>query len=780
MMLRGDSFEKALYRAANAAVLSGIGLFLPFLGIDAVTWKNLFVAAVVLAYFTLISVLPARGKGLCLLLTVVCLGVPAVMAGTEESYAFFQSYLQWVMGAYNGPERWQSGFLYAQTAVVAGGAFFLQLLLEKTKYLKHILAFICADGLLFCLFSEISLPHMSVVLMLFYIVLVCAEWQQEHWEKRLNGSRKAQMLWLAPFFGIYLLLMAVMPAPDRPYDWKWARQLYSQVRESFLELSQNILRGGSEDFDASLSGFSDDGDLGGRIDEDGRQVMELHAQNRLMTNMYLIGKVFDSFDGRQWTQENLNEENDRVLDTLETLYVCRMLGGNNLFDYLRRTTVKIRYEYFNTGYVFAPLKTRRIEGIGSDLGYSSKSGDLVMGEHKGYGTEYEVEYYQLNMGEDLFNQLLTAPKESSEALWKVMEEEYERETGQEMTMEMLEEHRRAVYENYLEAPTLSQEARDYLSEITKGAENDLEKLQAIERMLQSYTYTTNPGVLPDKVTGVGEFLDYFLLESRQGYCTYFATAFVLLARAEGIPARYVQGFCVPMAGKTEAVVLSSMAHSWPEVYMDGVGWIPFEPTPGYGSLRYTPWKVSNRGTVSFYEEDEDEEEEEEQENVIHFTDLDKELDTEEEYSGQELGWQSGAARFFGVLAICVAVIFAGLGLALAFDNLVGAYRYGKMNAEERLKAEVRRNLRMLSWLGIKRDGQETMQELRGRVMDALGPASLHFIEDYEDVIYGGKRAEDAMLQGVKKDREGLWELIKAKKKWRYYLYRAKMFLVRYR
>ena len=780
MILRRNSFEKALYRAANAAVLAGIGLFLPFLRIDAVTWNNLFVAAVVLAFFTLISILPARGKGMCLLLIAVCLDVPIVMAGTEVSYAFFQSYLQWCTGAYSGPKSWQWGFLYIQTAVVAAGAFFLQLLLEKVRYLKYILAFVCADSLLFCLLSELSLPHMCVILMLFYIVLVCAEWQQEHWEKRLNGSRKAQMLWLAPFFGVYLLLMAVMPAPNHPYDWKWAKQLYSQVRESFLELSQNILRGGSEDYDTSLSGFSDDGYLGGRIDEDARQMMEIQSQNKLLTNMYLIGKVFDRFDGRQWTQENLNEENDRILDTLETLYMCRILGGNNLFDYMRRTTVKIRYEYFNTGYVFAPLKTRRIEGIGADLSYSSKSGDLVLEEHKGYGTEYEVEYYQLNMGEERFDQLLTAPKEQSEALWKVMGEEYERETGQEITLEMLEEHRKAVYENYLEAPTLSQEVWDYLFEITKGAENDLEKLQAIERMLQSYTYTTNPGALPDKVTGAGEFLDYFLLESRQGYCTYFATAFVLLARAEGIPARYVQGFCVPMAGKTETVVLSSMAHSWPEVYMDSVGWIPFEPTPGYSSLRYTPWKVSSRGTVSSYEEEEEEELDEEQENVIYFTDLDEEPDAEEEYSDQESEGRTGAAWIFSVLGICVVVIFAGLGLALIFDNLVGAYRYRKRSAEERLKAEVRRNLRMLSWLGIKRDGQETMQELRGRAMDDLGPAPLHFIEDYEDVIYGGKIAEDAMLQGVKKDREGLWELVKTEKKWRYYLYRAKMFLVRYR
>ena len=43
---------------------------------------------------------------------------------------------------------------------------------------------------------------------------------------------------------------------------------------------------------------------------------------------------------------------------------------------------------------------------------------------------------------------------------------------------------------------------------------------------------------------------------------------------------------------------SGMAHSWPEVYIDGVGWIPFEPTPGYGRMRYVSWGMSSRESVS--------------------------------------------------------------------------------------------------------------------------------------------------------------------------------------
>lgn len=72
-------------------------------------------------------------------------------------------------------------------------------------------------------------------------------------------------------------------------------------------------------------------------------------------------------------------------------------------------------------------------------------------------------------------------------------------------------------------------------------------------------YNKNPGVLPDQVADGKSFLDFFLLESQKGYCTYYATAFVLLARAEGFPARYVQGFCVP-AGKGGEMAVIIIPH----------------------------------------------------------------------------------------------------------------------------------------------------------------------------------------------------------------------------
>ena len=769
-------FEKALYRAENAAVLACIGLFEPSLGIGTMTWKNVLVLAVVLALLVGINFLPARGKVLCLLLTAICLSVPAGLIGFGKVYEFFRVYFQWSVGYRVEQKQWLESFCLVHTAVITAAAFPVQILLEKCRRLKFIAAGAFAGVMLFCLFAQISLSHMYVVFVLFYIVAVYVEWLQEHWKKKRSGDLKAHMLWISPFLSVYLLLMVIMPAPEKPYDWQWVKNIYDHVQESFLVVSQNLFRGGREDFGTALSGFSDDGDVGGDVREDEREMMHIQAQGSLETTVYLIGKVYDTFDGREWLKEYRGDEKERFIDTMETLYAVRRLDDRYRTDYVRAANIRIRYEFFNTEYVFAPLKAGNIQGNESALNYSFKGGDLILKKRKGYGTEYNVEYYQMNAGEELFEQLLGAVQAPDKALWEKLAEDYEKQIGQKVTLEMLEAHRKGIYENYLDRVTLSDEAESYLSEIIKDAGTDLEKLQAIEKELNSYTYTRQPGNLPDRVTNAGEFLDYFLLESRQGYCTYFATAFVLLARTQGIPARYVQGFCVPMEGSREAVVLSNMAHSWPEVYIEDVGWIPFEPTPGYETLRYMPWEVSIRDTSSSSETDTTGKKESED----IFTDLEEKPETDEKTKGQETEKETGSALLWRVLGFCIPAVLAGSVLVLLLDNLLGRYRYQRMDFVKRLKVEVRQNFRLLSWLGLKREEYETLQELYERGMLIPGLTALRFIKDYEDVLYGERNAEEEMLERVKKEREQLWEMLRREKKLTYISYKVRMFLVRYR
>jgi hypothetical protein len=69
------------------------------------------------------------------------------------------------------------------------------------------------------------------------------------------------------------------------------------------------------------------------------------------------------------------------------------------------------------------------------------------------------------------------------------------------------------------------------------------------------------------------------LRTHAGYCQHFAGAAALLLRLAGVPARMVSGFAtgVPRRGRFE--VRDVDAHAWIEVYFEGYGWVPFNPTP---------------------------------------------------------------------------------------------------------------------------------------------------------------------------------------------------------
>ncbi len=82
-------------------------------------------------------------------------------------------------------------------------------------------------------------------------------------------------------------------------------------------------------------------------------------------------------------------------------------------------------------------------------------------------------------------------------------------------------------------------------------------------------------------------VDWFLFEKKEGFCTYFASAEVILLRAAGIPARMAVGYSQGERMENTYLVRLNDAHTWPEVYFPGIGWLPFEPTSNEGEPPYS-------------------------------------------------------------------------------------------------------------------------------------------------------------------------------------------------
>lgn len=76
-------------------------------------------------------------------------------------------------------------------------------------------------------------------------------------------------------------------------------------------------------------------------------------------------------------------------------------------------------------------------------------------------------------------------------------------------------------------------------------------------------------------------IEEFLFETRRGTSEQFAAAYVLLARTQSIPARLVVGFRTPRPEPDGSVVVTNGdVLAWPEVAVEGVGWVPLDPTEG--------------------------------------------------------------------------------------------------------------------------------------------------------------------------------------------------------
>ena len=135
----------------------------------------------------------------------------------------------------------------------------------------------------------------------------------------------------------------------------------------------------------------------------------------------------------------------------------------------------------------------------------------------------------------------------------------------------------SIRRRYLQLPaSLPERVRQLSKELTDGKSNAYDKAKAIESYLRTYTYDLSVSAPPDGV----DVADYFLFDLKKGYCDYYATSMVVLARASGLPARFVSGYSPGSydAPNARYVVRELNAHSWAEIYFPDIGWIEFEPT----------------------------------------------------------------------------------------------------------------------------------------------------------------------------------------------------------
>jgi transglutaminase-like putative cysteine protease len=116
---------------------------------------------------------------------------------------------------------------------------------------------------------------------------------------------------------------------------------------------------------------------------------------------------------------------------------------------------------------------------------------------------------------------------------------------------------------------------------TQGLGDEAIVRAALDLFHRSFTYTLNPPLLGR------DSIDDFLFETRKGFCEHYASSFVVLMRAAGIPARVVTGYQGGWwnSASDYLLVRNSDAHAWAEAWMPGRGWLRVDPTAAVSPAR---------------------------------------------------------------------------------------------------------------------------------------------------------------------------------------------------
>ena len=125
-------------------------------------------------------------------------------------------------------------------------------------------------------------------------------------------------------------------------------------------------------------------------------------------------------------------------------------------------------------------------------------------------------------------------------------------------------------------PRVRQFARNATRGVSAKSSNYTRALLLASATQRGAIYTLRPPTVPaDR-----DAADFFLFDSRRGYCTYFAGALTVLCRAQNIPARVVSGFVSPDEnGAGQSTIRDANAHAWTEVWIENWGWAVVDATP---------------------------------------------------------------------------------------------------------------------------------------------------------------------------------------------------------
>lgn len=305
-------------------------------------------------------------------------------------------------------------------------------------------------------------------------------------------------------------------------------------------------------------------------------------------DLYLKGFVGSRYIDGKWSDLPKSAYKGEQSGMLQWLQNLDFVSQNQYADYvsldnvdkLQKNLVQIRNVGANRSYIYVPYSVKELSGIGIDTNrddnYRSTS---LIGKRN-----YQFEEWSGNKPGELIY------------AYNWLDNPLDRLQKQYIKAENV--YANFVYEKYLD---VDPDMAEMIGQIFfDGYQADSEQTiydvtERIREVLEKKaTYKEQPETAPEGV----EPISWFLNKGHEGNAVLFASAAVEAYRVQGIPARYVEGYLVRQEQVTQSegkVMLTNQnSHAWVEVYLDGVGWIPIDVTPGFYYDTYTLLQMVKR------------------------------------------------------------------------------------------------------------------------------------------------------------------------------------------
>lgn len=349
---------------------------------------------------------------------------------------------------------------------------------------------------------------------------------------------------------IMLAISGIFPQPPGIWDWGKVGDLARGVIPALSELRSE----GDPDFSLPGAGWSErERELGGPVAPSDRTMLTVTIDGPFFPGvLYLRGTVSTIYNGRYWEEEGEREE----LPDPDQIPLEPFPGDTYTLSKHVRMANMTSSTLFGTWQVMK-VETNRDLLVGPE-------GSLHFLEPRRQGESYRV-ISQVPMIDE--NRLR---EEVAEAGFRIP----------------------ARYRRYLQLPEdVPDRVHDLAQDIIADIDHPYDQALALESYLREFPYNLDvPAPPPDQ-----EFVDFFLFDAQEGYCTYFSSALAVMLRSVGIPARWVQGFRlqIPLddpddhldgpihTGGVSLIAQGNDAHAWVEAYFSGYGWVLMEPTSGF-------------------------------------------------------------------------------------------------------------------------------------------------------------------------------------------------------